>query len=173
MRELDELIEQLPDNFPDAVEAIKTEITPLIAECDVGLKDHYITLIKKKTNAASKPAVKHLIEDAIKQMNSEQDTEAEMLAEESVDPEVAELAENIARDPLLFKKRIDLVNQLGVIGEQKTIGLYTLVLDSALLPLGSGGSEALAAKNSGPYGAGKSYPLFLTLKIYPNSAYPD
>jgi len=46
-----------------------------------------------------------------------------------------------------------------------------LVIDSAMLPLGSGGSQALAAKNSGPYGSGKSYPLFLTLKIYPKSAY--
>jgi hypothetical protein len=142
-----------------------------MAECDAGLKDHYVTIIKKKTNAASKPAVKQLIEDAIKQMNSEQDSDVEHTAKEPIDPEVAELAENIARDPLLFKKRIDLVNQLGVIGERKNIGLNFLVMESCLLPMGVVGSEALALKNSGRYGAGKSFPLFMCLKLYPKSAY--
>jgi hypothetical protein len=171
MKTIEELMEQLPDNFGVAAETIKTEIAPLLSECDTGLKDHYITLIKKKTNAASKPAVKQLIEGAIREMTNEQDAEIEQTSNASVDPEVIELSENIARDPLLFKKRINLINNLGVIGEQKTIGLYMLVIDSALLPLESGGSQALAAKNSGPYGSGKSYPLFLTLKIYPKSAY--
>ncbi len=34
-----------------------------------------------------------------------------------------------------------------------------------------GVSEALALKNSGHYGAGKSFPLFKCLKLYPKSAY--
>jgi hypothetical protein len=46
-----------------------------------------------------------------------------------------------------------------------------VVIDSSLLPMGTSGSEALAAKNSGPQGSGKSHPLFTTLKIYPKSAY--
>jgi hypothetical protein len=171
MKTIDELIEELPENFPDAVEMIKNEVVPKIVDCDAGIKEHYVTLIKKKTLAASKPAVKQIIEEEIKRMNREQDSESEAVTKEPVDPEITELAENIANDPLLFKKRISLINKLGVIGEQRTIGLYTLVLDSALLPRGSGSSEALAAKNSGPYGAGKSYPLFVTLKIYPKSAY--
>ena len=37
--------------------------------------------------------------------------------------------------------------------------------------MGTSGSEALAAKNSGPQGSGKSHPLFTTLKLYPKSAY--
>ena len=44
-------------------------------------------------------------------------------------------------------------------------------IDSSLLPMGTSGSEALAAKNSGPQGSGKSHPLFTTLKLYPKSAY--
>ncbi|MEJ2286926.1 MAG: hypothetical protein P8X85_25450, partial [Desulfobacterales bacterium] len=92
MRGLDELIDQLPEHFPDSVEPIKDEIVPLIAECDPGLKDHYITLIKKKTNAASKPAVRHLIEDAILEMTNEQDTEIEQSAKEPINPEVINLA---------------------------------------------------------------------------------
>ena len=74
-------------------------------------------------------------------------------------------------DPMLFKKKIDIVNQLGVINERKNIGLYQLVIDSRLLPMGSAGSDALAMKNSGHYGAGKSFPLFTALKLYPKSAY--
>jgi hypothetical protein len=72
---------------------------------------------------------------------------------------------------MLFRKKIDIVNQLGVINERNNIGLYNLVIDSRLLPMASAGSDALAMKNSGHYGAGKSYPLFTTLKLYPKSAY--
>jgi len=168
---LDTLIEQLPDNFPDAVESIKNDIVPMIVDCDAGLRDHFITVIKKKTNAASKIAVKQIVEDAIKQMNSALDAEVEEAAEESVDPEIMAHAEQIAQDPDLFKNQIDLVNQLGVIGERKNIGLNFLVMDSCLLPMGRAGSEALALKNSGHYGAGKSFPLFMCLKLYPKSAY--
>ena len=87
------------------------------------------------------------------------------------DPEIMALADQIAQDPMLFKNKIDLVNQLGVIGERKNIGLNFLVMDSCLLPMGGAGSEALALKNSGHYGAGKSFPLFMCLKLYPKSAY--
>jgi hypothetical protein len=37
--------------------------------------------------------------------------------------------------------------------------------------MGSAGSDALAMKNSGHYGAGKSFPLFTALKLYPKNAY--
>jgi hypothetical protein len=37
--------------------------------------------------------------------------------------------------------------------------------------MGGAGSEALALKNSGHYGAGKSFPLFMCLKLYPKCAY--
>jgi len=169
---LDTLIEQLPEHFPAAPDIIRNEIAPILANCDPGVVDHYITTIKKKTKAESKRAVTLIIDEAIKQQDSQVvETDEDAPDETPVDPEITALAEQIAQDPMLIKERINLVNQLGVIGEQKTIGLYTLVLDSALLPLGSGSSEALAAKNSGPYGAGKSYPLFVTLKIYPKSAY--
>jgi len=172
LENLDTLIEQLSDQFPAASETIKNEIAPLLKDCDAGIKDHYVKVIKKKTNAASIKSVSLLIDEAIEKVNSENTVPNEEDQEEiQTDPEIVALAEKIAQDPLLFKKRIDLINQLGVIGEQKTIGLYTLVIDSSLLPQGTGGSEALGGKNSGPYGSGKSYPMFVTLKIYPKSAY--
>ena len=98
-------------------------------------------------------------------------TIADAVIETTIDPEIIEAAEQIALDPMLFKKKIDIVNQLGVINERKNIGLYQLVIDSRLLPMGSAGSDALAMKNSGHYGAGKSFPLFTALKLYPKSAF--
>jgi hypothetical protein len=86
--------------------------------------------------------------------------------ETTADPEIITLADQIAQDPMLFKNKIDLVNQLGVIGERKNIGLNFLVMDSCLLPMGAAGSEALALKNSGHYGAGKSFPLFMCFPEY-------
>jgi hypothetical protein len=66
------------------------------------------------------------------------------------------------------------IKALGIEGDDPMaafIGLYNLVIDSRLLPMGSAGSDALAMKNSGHYGAGKSYPLFMSLLLYPKSAY--
>ena len=52
LKNIDALIDQLPDNFPEAMETIKNEIAPILANCDPGLLDHYITVIRKKTNAS-------------------------------------------------------------------------------------------------------------------------
>ena len=169
---IDILIDQLPDHFPNAVETIKYEIAPLLAECNPGIVDHYVKIIKKKTKAASIKSVSMLFEDAINEMeNSIEESDAPSGSGQTVDPEIIEAADQIAHDPLLFKHKIDIVNQLGVVGERRNIGLYQLVIDSRILPLASAGSEALAIKNSGHYGAGKSYPLFTSLQLYPKSTY--
>ncbi|MEE4601940.1 MAG: hypothetical protein V2J65_11730 [Desulfobacteraceae bacterium] len=36
--DLEEMIEQLPENFPQALPIIQNEIAPIIAECDPGLE---------------------------------------------------------------------------------------------------------------------------------------
>ena len=169
--DLEDLIEQLPENFPQALPIIQNEIAEIIAECDPGLKDHYISLIKKRTKAASKRAVQLEIENAVNQLSEEDLLPAEEPDTRIIDPEIKEVAEQIASDPQLFKNRIEMVSRLGVIGERRNIGTYMVVIDSSLLPMGTSGSEALAAKNSGPQGSGKSHPLFTTLKLYPKSAY--
>ena len=150
--DLEDLIEQLPENFPQALPIIQNEIAPIIAECDPGLKDHYISLIKKRTKAASKRAVQLEIENAVIQLTEEDLLPAKEPENRIIDPEIQEMAEQIASDPLLFKNRIEMVNRLGVIGERRNIGTYMVVIDSSLLPMGTSGSEALAAKNSGPQG---------------------
>ncbi|MDB4304104.1 hypothetical protein N9934_04885 [Desulfosarcina sp.] len=169
---IDILIENLPEQFPAAEDIIKTDIVPYLLECNPGVRDHYIKVIKKRTHAASIKSVSLLIDEAIQEIDDSTTGNNEDTDDKAViDPEIIEAAEQIAQDPMLFKKKIDIVNQLGVINERKNIGLYQLVIDSRLLPMGSAGSDALAMKNSGHYGAGKSYPLFTTLKLYPKSAY--
>ncbi|MFZ0728386.1 MAG: hypothetical protein WAO07_13565 [Desulfobacterales bacterium] len=69
--DLEEMIKQLPENFPQALPIIQIEIAPIIAECDPGLKDHYISLIKKRTKAASKRAVQLEIEKSIIRLSEE------------------------------------------------------------------------------------------------------
>ena len=113
-----------------------------------------------------------LIDEAIKEINDSVIVTGEEASKiGSIDPAIQQMAEQIAGDPQLFKNRIEMVNRLGVIGERRNIGTYMVVIDSSLLPMGTSGSEALAAKNSGPQGSGKSHPLFTTLKLYPKSAY--
>ena len=169
--DLEDLIEQLPENFPQALPIIQSDIAAIISECDPGLKDHYISLIKKRTKAASKRAVQLEIENAVIQVTEEDILTAKEQENRIIDPEIKQMSEQIASDPQFFKNRIEMVNKLGVIGERRNIGTYMVVIDSSLLPMGTSGSEALAAKNSGPQGSGKSHPLFTTLKLYPKSAY--
>ena len=168
---LEELVEALPEQFPAAVDIIKNKIAPILLNSSAGIKDHYIKEIKKKTGAASIKSVSLIIDEAYEQMNEVEEGLNENIDDSPPDPEIQALAEQIANDPLLLKNRIDIVNQLGVIGERKNIGFYMVVMDSCLLPMGRASSEALALKNSGHYGAGKSYPLFMCLKLYPKSAY--
>ena len=171
---IDNLIDLLPDQFPAAQEMIKFEIAPHLVDCSAGIRDHYIKVIKKRTNAASIKSVSLLIDEAVKEINDSElskSSEDSMKENSVIDPETQQMSEQIASDPLLFKNRIEMVNKLGVIGERRNIGTYMVVIDSSLLPMGTSGSEALAAKNSGPQGSGKSHPLFTTLKLYPKSAY--
>ena len=138
LESLEALIEQLPKQFPDAVDIIRDEISPLLVDCNAGVKDHYIKVIKKKTDAASIKSVSLIIDEAIERINTEETApEKNELDEIREDPEVQKKAEKISQDPMLLKNKIDLVGQLGVIGERKNIALYMTVIDSCLLQMGS------------------------------------
>ncbi len=136
------LVEQLPEQFPEAVDIIRDEISPLLVDCNTGVKDHYIKVIKKKTNAASVKSVSLIIDEVIDRINTEgPEPETNEIDEIRKDPEVLKMAEQIAQDPMLLKNKIDLIGQLGVIGERKNIALYMTVIDSCLLPMGSTGQK--------------------------------
>lgn len=170
---LDALIDELPGTFPEAYPLIKNDIAPLICACDPGLEEHYITRIKKKIKDTSKKAIKDVIKDTRKQLEIDS-IQNEVFAtsdEKEEDPEIINMAQALSQDPAIFLKRIEAVQHTGVIGEKKTIATYLTVMDSRLLPMGIAGSEALAMKNAGPFGAGKSFPLLSFLKLFPKTTY--
>lgn len=165
---IEEIIKKLPENFPLALPIIQTEVAPLIAKCEPALIEHFIPLLKKQTKASNVKVIKDVIENAKQKFQMKESGE---IADDEIDPEILEMVEQIKNDPLLFKKRMDVIAKLGVVGEQNVIALNFLVMDSRLLPMGIAGSEALALKNCGIYGAGKSYPLFMCKELYSSSAY--
>jgi len=85
--------------------------------------------------------------------------------DEPVDPEVMKEVEKLQKDPQLVKKRIDVMHYDGVVGERIVVATYFSALDSRLL------EEPMAVKNSGHWGAGKSYTLDKVRAIYPEEAY--
>jgi len=169
INDLEELIEQLPEHFPAAAGEIKTVIVPILADLEKGVIDHYTEMIKKHTKAASKKAVSSLIDEGILEYYmASSDSGCQT---EDPDPEIIKAAQQIARDPQLFLKKIDTVNKLGVAGERKNIAINLLTIDSRLIPLKNGKPENLGLKNSGHQGSGKSNQMTKSLKLYPETAY--
>ena len=173
IKTLANLIEELPENFPEAADAIKTEIAPYLADLEKGVIDHYTTIIKKHTKAASNKAVSSLIKEGILEFFTSTTAHVCDEGDQAVDPdpEVINAAAQIARDPQLFIKKIDIVNKLGVAGERKNIAINLLTIDSRLIPLYNGKPENLGLKNSGHQGSGKSNQITKSLKLYPETAY--
>lgn len=167
---LDIMIDKLPENFLKALPLIKENIAPILCEAEECIQEYYIDIILKKINSKRKPIL--TIIESMKQeklqMQELKNKKEEIIR---IDPEIEKESVAIAKDPLLFKRRIDTVNQAGVIGERGTIAMYMCALDSRLLPDNPTSPNILAVKNSGHFGAGKSYTLEKCLIIYPESAY--
>jgi len=164
---IEDMINTLPENFPKAQQEIRDKIAPVLIELDGGLLEYYMEKLVKKIKASKKVINEEL--EVVK--NDIAKKELQKKKEKVIDPHVQLHAKTIANDQHLFKNRISVVKRLGIIGEDKNIAMYCLVLDSRLLPNGHGSSEVLALKNSGSSGAGKSYPLSKVLEIYPQSAF--
>ncbi|MDA3789783.1 MAG: hypothetical protein PF503_14965, partial [Desulfobacula sp.] len=171
---LDEIISELPDNFPDANPILKIDILPLIIEMDAGLQDYYTVDLQKKLSVS-----KQTIKEALKAFKQEMATAAIVLGDDNlpdneeneIDPENIERAEQLASDPKVFKHRIDRVNSLGFINERLNIGVISMTMDSRLNPMGIKGSNVLAAKNTGKPGAGKTASLMTILELYSKNCY--
>ena len=69
------------------------------------------------------------------------------------------------KDPQLFKRRIDAINDLGVVGERANIAIVCSTLDSRLLLPDSSGQQGLGLKISGTQGTGKSYMVDSCVKL--------
>jgi hypothetical protein len=171
---IDELIEQLPENFPAAADIIKTDIAIRMIGLGDAVINHYCRMIKKRTKAESvKDVSKLVIEtfDIVKgflRCFAERPVETQ---EPELDPAIITMADQIANDPRLLRKRIDLVNELGVAGERRNISLNQITIDSRLLSLCNGKPQSLGLKNAGIQGGGKSHALTTTLNLYPATAY--
>jgi len=163
---LDLLIEDLAEDFPKALATIKADIAPILAELDGGILEHYINAVRKKTKTTKK-AIEEEINDAKKEKRLKQ----AQSSEKKIDPEIEKASEVIAKDPTLLKKRIDIINRSGVVGERRVIAMYLCSLDSRLLPDDPASPNVVSVKNSGHFGTGKSYALMKVIDIYPESGY--
>jgi len=163
---LEILIEQLPPDFLKASSYLKEEIAPLLNNLDGGILQYYIKQIATKTKASVKVISTEI--EAAKQLKKEKGSKKE---EVKIDPEVEKDALALTVDPMVFKKRIDVINQAGVVGERRIVAMYQCAIDSRLLPDNFLNPNVLAVKNAGHFGAGKSYALTMCTQIYPDSAY--
>ena len=158
------LIADLPADFLKAEPVIREEIMPILIDLGEAKQEHFLEKISKRVRTSGK-ALKVVLESVKKK------AESKVKADINIDPEVAKGALVIAHDPLLFKRRLDVVNQAGVVGERGAVAMYFCTLDSRLLPEDNLSPNVLAIKNAGHFGAGKSYTLSACLQIYPDSAY--
>ena len=74
-------------------------------------------------------------------------------------------------DPQLFRKRIDAINQSGVVGERENIATVCATIDSRLILPDSSGQQTLGLKISGTQGTGKSYMVDSCVKLQDSTAY--
>ncbi|MBC8342986.1 MAG: toprim domain-containing protein [Bacteroidetes bacterium] len=156
------LIKQMPKDLPKALPSFRSDIVPIIAEIeDKMLQSYYIGLIVTHIPALKEKAIKEEIQSYKKQLEEKENQKPE----EPVDPEILKEVEKLQQDKQLFKKRIDLMFFDGVVGERNVVATYFAALDSRLL------EEPMAVKNSGHFGAGKSYTLDKVRSIYPEEAY--
>ena len=163
---LDTMIDGLPADFVKAQPILKVEILPLLLGHDESICAHYLDKIRN-TVKTSKPAITAEF-DEVKRMAAAQKEESK---EEVVDPAIQSLAESIAKDPALIRKRIDAVNQSGVVGERNVVAMYFAALDSRLLPEDTASPNALAIKNAGHHGSGKSFTMKKCLDLYSDDDY--
>ena len=163
---LDTMIDGLPADFVKAQPILKVEILPLLLGHDESICAHYLDKIRN-TVKTSKPAITAEF-DEVKRMAAAQKKESK---EEVVDPAIQSLAESIAKDPALIRKRIDVVNQSGVVGERNVVAMYFAALDSRLLPEDTASPNALAIKNAGHHGSGKSFTMKKCLDLYSEDDY--
>ena len=165
------LIDKLPADYLKAQPDIQKEIAPLLVDMDEGKLQHFIKLISKKTGTTTKVIAAEV--DFARQVKQKTEAEAKNEAEIQVDPEIEKAATALANDPLLFKKRLEVINEAGVVGERRCVAMYFCAMDSRLLPNTNGipNPNVLAVKNAGHYGAGKSFTLTMCTQIYPEEAY--
>lgn len=163
------LIDELPQDYLKAQPDIQEHIAPMLIDMDEGKLQHFIKLISKKTGTTTKVITAEV--ESARELKRKKEAEAEREVEIQVDPEIEKAAVTLANDPQVFKKRLDAVNNAGVVGERKTVAMYFCAMDNRLLLNNTVIPNVLAVKNAGHYGAGKSFTLTMCIQIYPDDSY--
>ncbi len=163
---LEILIDSLPEDLPKALPELRNDILPILIELDGTLQDYYSKLSSQKIGSTV-PNIKKEIEQA-KKRKAEKEKAEDV---KPVDPEILKQAEQIAKDPGLLKKRIDLVNLSGIVGERNVIAMIFACMDSRLLPDDNVNPNTLNVKIAGHSGSGKSCIVKSCLTLYPESVY--
>lgn len=170
------LIDQLPGDYLRAQSYIQEELAPLLMDMDKGKLQYYADLIAKKAKV-KKTVIDAEIDYARERKNLKEaeEVKAQEVKEKEeaikVDPEIEKAAVALTKDPQLFKKRLDAINEAGVVGERKSVAMYFCAMDSRLLPNNMVIPNVLAVKNAGHFGAGKSFTLTMCAQIYPEESY--
>ena len=165
---LNSLIAGLPVDFQKAAPMIEDKIAPLLGNLNAASKKHFVGHIAKRVKSTAKIVTELIAGAATKKDAADSDEPVE----EEFSPEVLGKARSLSFDPQLFRRRIDSVGALGVVGERKNIAVLMCSLDSRLLlDRGMPGQNVIAVKIAGHQGSGKSYTLMMTLRLYPDSAY--
>ncbi|MFH0925065.1 MAG: CHC2 zinc finger domain-containing protein [bacterium] len=164
---MDIQIEKLPNDYERALPIIKSDLVPILAEFkELGRLEYYLSKISKKVDC--KPKVIQIeVEKARKEKENLLSKKEDKNQVKPIDPEVKKLAEEIAKDTFLFKRRLDDTNKNGLVGERQVASFVYITIDSAKLTK----EDILASKISGNFGAGKSYTINHCLPLYPDSAY--
>ena len=162
---IDTMIALLPRDYIKARPEMVKEIIPIIAWLDESVRGHYVDMLCRQVGTASK----HIKTDIANYKKTAK--KAESAETIPPDPETERMAEEMAADPQLLKRRIDFINENGVVGERAVLAMYLNAMDSRKLKKKDVGSDALAVKNSGHYGSGKSFSLLKALQLYPAAEY--
>jgi len=163
---LDTMIDDLPSDFVKAQPILKAEILPLLLGLEDSIIAHYLERIRKAVKTSKAAITAEL--DEVRRIAAAQKEEGK---QPTIDPAFQSLADTIAKDPALIRKRIDVVNKSGVVGERNVVAMYFAALDSRLLPEDTASPNALAIKNAGHHGSGKSFTLKKCLELYPEDGY--
>ena len=162
-------IESLPEDYAEARQRILDDITPLVRSLTPDMQEYYVKMIAGRVKMKRQTITDLVLSPEHGNIDDRENDEAKK--KDPLTPEIVEIAKELSEDPLLIKRRIDAVNRSGVVGERKTIAMYFASLDSRLLLGSSESPDVISVKNSGHFGAGKSYSLTKCLQLYPEDAY--
>lgn len=154
MEKIEQHISQLTGHPAEDIRAIRELIIPLMFGKEPLLQKHYVLKISQKAGIEPE-IILELMSEVLEEMKEDDGFN---------DPDIQEAALNFGKDPQIFRKSIDIVNELGIVGNRQAIGQVHVAVISRLKSEKSD-SESFAAKCGGIQGTGKSELVKKCLKL--------